>query len=357
MRVLVLTPYLHGIAPGPRSSIELWERVAAREGFRFDYAPFETEELRRLLGRPGATPAKVVQMARACLRRGLLMADVADYDAVLVYREAALIGPAVIERWVARRRKPIIYQLDDPLYVPYRSPFNGYLSYLKCFGKVSTLCRLSQVVIVNSSHHYEYASRYNRNVRLIPSLVDGAKYRYVPRLRGRGQVCVGWSGSPSTAANLELIAEPLKVVASRVDTAFHFIGSADLNVPGLEHTAQAWRADTEVGDLRQFDVGLLPLPDNSWNRRKFNMKLAQYMTLGIPPVCSPLGDNVRLIQHGTNGLLARSRKDWAGCVSALVGDPDLREAMSGHAAAFGARHFTLQANEEKIVTALKSAFK
>ena len=45
MRVLVLTPYRYGVAPGPRSSIELWERVLEPAGISFDYQPFETERL------------------------------------------------------------------------------------------------------------------------------------------------------------------------------------------------------------------------------------------------------------------------------------------------------------------------
>ena len=85
------------------------------------------------------------------------------YDGVLVYREAALVGPALIER-LAARRKPIIYQLDDPLYIPYKSPTSGWFSYLKFFGKVGTICSLSRVVIVNSRQHAEYASRFSRTL-------------------------------------------------------------------------------------------------------------------------------------------------------------------------------------------------
>ena len=43
-----------------------------------------------------------------------------------------------------------------------------------------------------------------------------------------------------------------------------------------------WRAETEVPDLRHFDIGLVPLPTDEWTKRKFYLKLVQYMTLESP---------------------------------------------------------------------------
>ena len=53
MRILVLTPYRYGVAPGPRSSIELWEKVAAEAGIEFQYLPFETDRLASVIYEQG----------------------------------------------------------------------------------------------------------------------------------------------------------------------------------------------------------------------------------------------------------------------------------------------------------------
>ena len=275
MKVLVLTPYLYGTAPGPRSSIELWERVLRPAGVTFEYAPFESQRLHDVLHQPGHTATKAIEMLRSYARRLPALREARRFDAVLVYREAALIGPAVLERLVARAR-PIIYQLDDPLYVPYRSPTNGYLSYLKFFGKVRTLCRISRVVVVNSRHHAEFASRFNPTVRQIPSLVDGDRYRFVPASDHADRpVCVGWSGSASTAQNLRVIGDVLAALSQRPDVRLHFIGSGRVDLPGVRATCQRWSPDTEVEDLRQLDIGLLPLPVDEWTKSKFYLKLVQ----------------------------------------------------------------------------------
>lgn len=356
MRVLILTPYQYGSAPGPRTSIEQWEAPLASAGITFEYAPFESERLHDILYAPGHTAAKAAEMVRGLVRRLPLMKRLSEFDAVLVYREAALLGPAFLERWVAHTRTPIIYQLDDPLYVPYRSPANGYLSYLKCFGKVKSIIKLSKVVIVNSPQHRDFAAPFTDNLWEIPSVVDETTFNVVPRAPPNGrQVCVGWSGSASTVANLQVIRGVLGSVGDRSDVRLRFIGGTDFDLPGVDHVAVPWRAETEVEDLRQFDLGLVPLPTTAWTRRKFYVKLIQYMALGIPPIASPLGANPYVIDHGRNGFLASTTAEWQDTIGKLIAHPDLRAEVGAAAAADARAKYTVSANAEKIVAAFRSA--
>ena len=68
-RILILTPYVYGEAPGPRSSIELWEKVLEPEGIVFDYSPFETSRLREVIYEKGRTAAKALSLLDAYARR------------------------------------------------------------------------------------------------------------------------------------------------------------------------------------------------------------------------------------------------------------------------------------------------
>jgi glycosyltransferase involved in cell wall biosynthesis len=358
MRVLVLTPYAYGTVPGPRSSFELWERVLRDAGIELDYLAFETDRLREVIYERGKAGAKAWELARAYARfapRALKRA--AGYDAVLINREATLIGPALLERLVARTGTPLIYLLDDPLYIPYRSPSNGWLSYLKFFGKVKSLCRMSTVVLVNSPSHERFARAYNDNVWEIPSVVDGDLYTgWAPAPgAGNGTVCVGWTGSPSTTENLRIIKEPLEALGRRSDIELRFIGGREFGLAGIPYTALPWRANTEVEDLRSLQVGLLPLPRTPWTPHKFYLKLVQYMALGIPPVATPLGSNPLLITEGETGFLAASDREWLGKVERLVADSELRERVGRNAAELALSRYTLQANAERIVAAFRSS--
>ena len=233
-----------GALARPRSTIELWER------------PFGGG------GRPGVCALRDARTAPRARQEGRCSPESARDASRLFPAGAPSARSSRIRRCLRLPRSsshracssgavgcapgcPIIYSLDDPLYVPYVSPSNGWLSYLKFFGKVASICRLSQVVIVNSRFHRDYAEKYNRHVRQIPSLVDERIYRYRPERPHGPPVCVGWSGSPSTATNLGWSRVP-RELTSRAPYRLHLIGAERLEVPGVECTAHPWRAETEV---------------------------------------------------------------------------------------------------------------
>ena len=108
-------------------------------------------------------------------------------------------------------------------------------------------------------------------------------------------------------------------------------------------------------DLRQLDIGLLPLPVDEWTKRKFYLKLVQYMALGIPAVCTPLGSNPEVVDHGETGFLADGPGEWMDSIERLIEDPDLRREMGERAARVAHARYTLQANEDAIVEAVRMA--
>ncbi len=354
MRVLTLVPNQKGFSPGQRGSIELWESVLKSAGIELDYAPFETDKLSRILYKNGNHLSKAFEMIRGYVDRIGLLKRLDQYDAVFVYREAALLGPAFLEKMVARK-KPIIYQLDDPLFMPYKSPSNGYLSYLKFFGKIKEIIRISKVVMVNSSHIREYAEQFNKNIWQVPSIVDTQKFTYEPFSENIKRVCVGWSGSPTTLKNIKLVEKPLARLSEKDVCDIRFIGGTDFNLENVKYTAQKWNGATEVEDLRQIQIGLVPLPENSWNKYKFIMKTAQYMALGIVPVGTPMASNTEVIRHGENGFLAATDDEWLEYLTILIKDYKLRSKMSVEAAKDAQANYSLEANAPKVIEAFRAA--
>jgi glycosyltransferase involved in cell wall biosynthesis len=328
--------------------------VLAEAGIRLEYAVFETDRLHEIIYQPGRYAEKAGEMARGFARLAGRVRRLDGIDAVLVNREAALIGPALLERWVHRRDVPLIYHLDDPLYIPYRSPSNGLMSYLKFFGKVKTLCRLSRTVIANSPSNVAFARQHNANVWEIPSVVDARRYDGWRPHAGNGHVTVGWTGSATTGQNLQVIRGPLAEIGRREEVRLRFIGGVP-ELPEVTFETRPWRAETEVEDLREFDVGLLPLPLTEWTPHKFYLKLVQYMALGIPAVATPLGANSAVIDDGETGFLARDEREWTAILERLIADPELRERVGRRAAEKAAERYTLQANADRVVAAFRSA--
>ena len=138
MRILAIVPSLYDTSPGQRYRLEQWEPILKKSGVEIEYAPFETDELRSVLYKPGNFGAKLSAVAKGLGRRAREITEVGKYDAVYVFREAALLGPAWFESKIARSGVPMVFDFDDAVFVPYRSPSNGYLSYLKFPGKTAT---------------------------------------------------------------------------------------------------------------------------------------------------------------------------------------------------------------------------
>jgi glycosyltransferase involved in cell wall biosynthesis len=96
-------------------------------------------------------------------------------------------------------------------------------------------------------------------------------------------------------------------------------------------TVRPWSAATEIEDVADFDVGLMPLPDDPWSRGKCGFKALLYMSLGVPPVVSPVGVNPEIVSDGASGLLAGAESEWVEAVARLAADPALRERLGAAA--------------------------
>lgn len=79
------------------------------------------------------------------------------------------------------------------------------------------------------------------------------------------------------------------------------------------------------------------------------------MALGIPSVATPLGSNSLVIEEGRTGFLVRDELEWTAALERLVEDSELRELIGRAGAEEASRRYTVQANAERIVAALRSA--
>jgi glycosyltransferase involved in cell wall biosynthesis len=245
---------------------------------------------------------------------------------VYVFREASLLGPSIFERLVDLWKVPLVFDFDDAVFLPYRSPSNGWLSLLKAPSKTRTICRSASHVMVGNNYLAEYARRFNRKVTVIPTTIDTDTYRVEP-VRDTASPVIGWTGSYSTVQHLDVLRSTLSELAKRERFRVRVIGPSDYKLEGVEVEVVPWRSRTEVQDLAAVDIGIMPLPDNLWSRGKCGCKALQYMGLGIPAVCSPVGVNTDLIRDGENGFLANSAEEWIARLTVLLRSPELRRKL------------------------------
>ncbi|HYK20302.1 MAG TPA: glycosyltransferase family 4 protein [Pyrinomonadaceae bacterium] len=326
MRVLAVMPALYNTSPSQRYRLEQWEPILRERGVEITYAPFEDEELHAMVYKPGLMGQKVRLVTRGFGRRLSLVRKVKDYDLVYILREAALLGPPLFERLIHQQRVPIVFDFDDAVFVSYRSPSNGYLSYLKFATKTKTICRIASHVMAGNPYLAEYARQVNDRVTVIPTTIDTEKYRPSPK-NSSGPVVIGWTGSYSTVQHLDTLRGALKKLQARESFRLRVIGTPKYECPPVEVEAMPWRAETELHDLAAIDIGVMPLPDDRWSKGKCGLKALQFMALGIPTICSPVGVNTDIIQDDHNGFIAGSEDEWVEKLSRLVRSRELRQRL------------------------------
>ncbi|MCT7972013.1 glycosyltransferase family 4 protein [Laspinema olomoucense] len=328
MKVLALMPALYDTSPGQRFRLEQWATYLEKDGFHFTFLPFEDETLHQVIYQPGQYIKKAQLMMQAFIRRLEFLTTTQKFDLVFIYREAAAIGPAVIERLVAQQGLPIIYDFDDPIWMSYRSPTNGFLSRLKWPSKTATICRLAKTVMVGNSLLAQYAKQYTDRVSVVPSTIDMKDYPPKGDHQEQATVTLGWTGSHSTLPFLEDIKTPLQQVTSIYSFRLSVISHTDTyQMEGVPTFSKLWKADTEALDLHDADIGLAPFPNTGWTPWRCHGKILQYMAIGIPTIASPIGIIPDYIQDGVNGFLASTDQEWVEKLSRLIENPNLRREM------------------------------
>ena len=329
LRVLALVQWPTGLAPSQRFRLEQWApRLEREHGIILRLAPFASPELVRAMGRRGRRARKLALIARDFARRWARRRETLGYDAVVVAREAAMIGGPLVERWVAARGIPLIYDFDDAVWLRRADGGRGFSWLLRMPAKTGEICRMASHVTAGSGLLAEYARRFTPHVTVLPTSIELARTPMLPPAREDHPFRVVWSGSRATLQYLALAAPALAELGRRVPTVLRVI--CDAPPPSFAHVQVEyipWSPASEVEGMADTHVGIMPLPDTPTARGKCGLKALQYMAAGRAAVVSPVGVNRQIVRHGKNGLLADSAADWVTVLERLARDRGLRERL------------------------------
>jgi glycosyltransferase involved in cell wall biosynthesis len=353
-RLLVLSPAPHGAA-STRFRLEQFFPALHRAGITPVLRPFLDEAGFGIIYKPGAPVEKLFAAVRSIGDRLIDLARASRADGVLIHREAALIGPPILEWLLARGASlPLVFDVDDAVWVPYSSPtYGARLSrWLKFPQKALFTLSAASRVICGNPRLAEFARRFNRNVSVVPTIVDTDTFRPAPR--SNPVPVIGWIGTHSSLQYLRMLVPVLRRLAERRRFRLQVVGG-DLAEPGLPIDQRQWTLAREIRDFQALDIGLYPLAEDEWALGKSGFKAIQYMACGVPVVASPVGVTNDIIEHGHNGFLARSLAEWEDYLERLLDDAELRTRLGERGRRDAVGRWSLARYEPRFVDLIKNA--
>jgi glycosyltransferase involved in cell wall biosynthesis len=165
-------------------------------------------------------------------------------------------------------------------------------------------------------------------VLVLPTSVP-VKPARVKQPDGSRAVRLCWVGTKDNLPYLQSVEPAFRKLRERFGDAviLRVITSVPFHSPSLPTEFVPWSLDKEEELIREADIGIMPLIDEPFTRRKCSFKAILCMSYGIPVVISPVGMNKYLVDHGWNGFLATTPQEWETSIGTLVLDANLRTTM------------------------------
>jgi glycosyltransferase involved in cell wall biosynthesis len=276
--------------------------------------------LDRLFGRKSLPKIRIL---KAYVHRVQSLLRANKYDLIWVHSEIFPWIMGGLESFMIPANVPYVVDYDDAVYHRYdlhRSPIVRKL----LGGKIDRV--MSEASLVVAGNQY-IASRARlagaKRVEIIPTVVDINRYSQTPPEESE-IFTIGWIGSPSSAYNLQVVRPALEEFCAVNPARIVTVGSGDVCLGDVPLEVRQWTEQTEIQDIQEFDVGIMPLIDGPFEQGKNGFKLIQYMACARPVIGSPIGVNKEIIADGINGVLATGTEEWVEALTVLKSDAKLR---------------------------------
>jgi glycosyltransferase involved in cell wall biosynthesis len=353
--ILFVCPYPFNEAPSQRFRFEQYLKILEDKNFSYNLAPFLSFKAWNILYKKGHQFQKAWHITLSFLQRIILLFKLSGYDYIFIHREATPLGPPFFE-WGCKFiwHKKIIYDFDDAIWLEDPNEKGKIRQFFKWKRKVQSICKWSYKISCGNSYLADYASQFNHSVFVNPTTIDSENLHNPQHYKNKNlkndKIIIGWTGTHSTLHYLYDLTSVLQNLEKRIDFQFLVIANTppDINLKSLKFIN--WNKETEIEDLNQIDIGIMPLTDDIWSKGKCGFKALQYMALAKPVVASPVGVNTAIIDEGETGFLVNSVNEWENKLFELISSYDLRKQMGEKGLQKLQKYYTVSSNEHNFLS-------
>jgi glycosyltransferase involved in cell wall biosynthesis len=277
------------------------------------------------------------------------------YDLIWLEKEALPWLPAWLELLLLRGRTPYLVDYDDAVFHRYDQHSASVVRWL-LGQKIDRVMQNARLVIAGNDYLANRATQAGAKwVEILPTVVDLDRYP-LSKAPQNEVFTIGWIGTPLKFVDyIQELYPVLKEICRDGGAKVVAIGAKETNIEDIPLEIKPWSEATEVKEMQQFDVGIMPLTDTPFERGKCGFKLIQYMASTRPVIGSPVGVNAEIIEQGINGFQASSQAEWLQAFQKLKNDRYLRESMGLAGRKLVEDKYNIQITAPKMLQLLQKA--
>jgi glycosyltransferase involved in cell wall biosynthesis len=351
MKILFLTKYP---VEGASSRYRVFQYIPMLQelGYECTVSPFMDRAMYETTFSHGSYLGKFWMLASAVVRRLLAARHCREFDIVFMQRELLPFGPLWVERWMHSCGVKLIFDYDDALFIPQSSKFTPLATLLRSKSRIFRIMSEVDCVLAGNQYLADMARPYCDDTRVLEVAEDTE--RFPPQTRNdKGGLVIGWLGSWTTEQYLETIRGALNTILQKYSgVRLCIVGGGDFQLGNNQVEHRCWSLEEEPALVSSFDIGIMPLPLNSWSLGKSGGKARTYMAAGIPAVCTGIGYNKELIKHGRTGMLVETESEWIDALSTLIENPALRHELGECARDHIAEKFSVKGQSRELARIL-----
>ena len=285
-------------------------------------------------------------------------------ERLMIYRQLPSFGVVCIQRrllppfefyWIRKKSSKILFDLDDA--IMYRSSRSSRPHSFSRQLKFRWMVKGSDAVTVGNQFLKNEVLRVDpgKKIFIIPTCVDTNLYPQKKKISNRQEIILGWIGTKGNLRYLQKLEPVFETLRQRFPQIRLEIVSNDFyDSSTLPLVKKTWKLEDENEDLVSFDIGLMPLSDDLWSKGKCGLKIIQYLSVGVPVVCTPVGINSDIVKDGENGFWATTHQEWVDRLSTLIQNPELRYQMGLKGVETVKKEYSLIVTSEKFLQVLQS---
>jgi glycosyltransferase involved in cell wall biosynthesis len=298
--------------------------------------------------RAAGVECDVVELPGGMIGKLSAVQHASHYDVVVLQKR---LLPKLLNNRLRSNARRLVFEFDDAVFLK-RSDTGVKVSDTR-ERRFRRTVRGADAVVTPNEYLAGMARKYSdhpNRVHVLPTAIDLARWAPRPPARREGPLTIGWVGTAANAQVLEIVTVPLQRICRRhAGVEVKIICDEPPPLAGYPVRHQPFSGETEVEDIRGFDLAIAPQIEDPWTRGKVSTKLLAYFAAAVPAVASDVEAHRGLVRDGANGYLAGTLSVWEDRIEKLIASPELRDSLGAEARRTVESGYSLEATVPKYL--------